>query len=139
MPLGAVGRGMGAALGRGVGAAVGEAINIALKEGLAKVLRGNTGRGPGVGKPGSGVPTREQLAEFPAGILPAGQNINRVGRGTRTSPGIAPADFNSPDVGSFQNTRTRKAKESSKGSKQTNFCCKWFEKKQERRKKVSKY
>ena len=121
-------------MGRGVGAAVGEAINIALKEGLAKVLRGNIGRG----NPGSGVPTREQLAGFPARILP-GQNINRVGRATRTSPGIAPPDLNSPDVGSFQNTRTRKAKESSKGSKQTNFCCKWFEKKQERRKKVSKY
>ena len=139
MPLGAVvGRGMGAAVGRGVGAAVGEAINIALKEGLARVLRGNTGRGPGVGKPGSGIPTREQFRGLPAGILP-GQNINRIGRGTRTSPGIAPPDLNSPDVGSFQNTRTRKAKESSKGSKQTNFCCKWFEKKEERRKKVSKY
>ena len=104
---------MGAALGRGVGAAVGEAINIALKEGLAKVLRGNTGRGgggPGVEKPGSGVPTREQLAGFPTGILPAGQNINRVGRGTKTSPGLAPPDLNSPDVGSFQNTRTRRAR-----------------------------
>ena len=110
VPLGpVVGRGVGAAVGRGVGAAVGEAINIALKEGLAKVLRGNTGRGPGVEKPGSGVPTREQLAGFPAGILPAGQNINRVGRGTKTSPGLAPPDLNSPDVGSFQNTRTRRA------------------------------
>ena len=106
MPLGPV-------VGRGVGAAVGEAINIALKEGLAKVLRGNTGRGgggPGVEKPGSGVPTREQLAGFPTGILPAGQNINRVGRGTKTSPGLAPPDLNSPDVGSFQNTRTRRAR-----------------------------
>ena len=100
---------MGAALGRGVGAAVGEAINIALKEGLAKVLRGNRGRGPGVGKPGSGIPTREQFRGLPAGILP-GQNINRVGRGTRTSPGTAPPDLNSPDVGSFQNTRTRTAR-----------------------------
>ena len=100
-------------MGRGVGAAVGEAINIALKEGLAKVLRGNTGRGgggPGVEKPGSGVPTRQQLAGFPTGILPAGQNINRVGRRTKTSPGLAPPDLNSPDVGSFQNTRTRRAR-----------------------------
>ena len=113
VPLGpVVGRGVGAAVGRGVGAAVGEAINIALKEGLAKVLRGNTGGGgggPGVEKPGSGVPTRQQLAGFPTGILPAGQNINRVGRGTKTSPGLAPPDLNSPDVGSFQNTRTRRA------------------------------
>ena len=121
-----------------MGAAVGEAINITLKEGLAKVLQGNIGRGPGVGKLGPGVPTREQFRGLPAGILP-GQNINRVGRGIRKSPGIAPPDLNSPDVGSFQNTRTRKAKESSKGSKQTNFCCKWFQEKQERRKKVSKY
>ena len=109
MPLGpVVGRGVGAAVGRGVGAAVGEAINIALKEGLERVLRGYTGRGPGVGKPGSGVPTREQLARLPAGILP-GQNINRAGRGTRTGLGIAPPHLNSPDVGSFQNTRTRRA------------------------------
>ena len=92
-----------------MGAAVGEAINITLKEGLAKVLRGNTGHGPGVGKPGSGVPTREQFRGLPAGILP-GQNINRVGRGTRTSSGIAPPDLNSPDVRSFQNTRTRRAR-----------------------------
>ena len=77
---------MGAAVGRGVGAAVGEAINIALKEGLERVLRGNRGRGRGVGKPESGVPTREQFRGLPAEILPAGQNINRVGQRARSSP-----------------------------------------------------
>ena len=110
VPLGpVVGRGVGAAVGRGVGAAVGEAINIALKEGLAKVLRGNRGRRPGVVKPGSGVPTREQFRGLPAEILPAGQNINRVGQRTKTSPGIALPDLNSPDLGSLQNTWTKRA------------------------------